>query len=197
MTKKEWEGSTGDPPVPVGDPPTGTSQATPNIWLSSLAGDARPIPSGESPDGTGQWPVLPMTQFPNTVFGEADPAHPLRKSPRQTCSANQCLLMNNPRRRRWTLRADNHGHYHSIVRLSECPLFLELHWRPTAVDAVRPVGVFRLDLDGLLRDRYIRHEPAGSHGPDVRVRVVRDDDGSFYVQTKRDEPRYLLASRAA
>ena len=31
-------------------------------------------------------------------------------------------------RRRWTLRADNHGHHHNRVRLSECPLYLELRW---------------------------------------------------------------------
>jgi len=60
-------GSTGDTPVPVGDPPTGTSKAAPRIRLSSLAGDARPIPSGESPDGTGQWPVLPKPQFAYTL----------------------------------------------------------------------------------------------------------------------------------
>src|SRR5881409_2233497 len=50
--------------VPVGGPPTGTSQAAPCLWPSSLAGNARLIPSGESPDGTrpvaGQWPVLPL-----------------------------------------------------------------------------------------------------------------------------------------
>src|SRR5213594_1268954 len=63
-------GSTGDPPVPVGDPPTGTSQAAPRIRPSSLAGDVRPIPSGESPDGTGQWPVLPNSQFPNTLLAK-------------------------------------------------------------------------------------------------------------------------------
>src|SRR5881396_280897 len=61
-------GSTGDPPVPVGDPPTGTSKAEPSRRLSLFAGDALPIPSGESPDGTGQWPVLPKTQFPNTLL---------------------------------------------------------------------------------------------------------------------------------
>jgi len=54
----------GDPPVPVGDPPTGMSEVAPSIGLCSLAGDAWPIPSGESPDGTGQRPVLPKTQFP-------------------------------------------------------------------------------------------------------------------------------------
>ncbi len=40
-------GSTGDPPVPVGDPPTGMSKAAPSIRSSSLAGYARPIPSGD------------------------------------------------------------------------------------------------------------------------------------------------------
>src|SRR5881296_2511482 len=61
-------GSTGDPPVPAGDPPTGTSKAEPSRRLSLFAADALPIPSGESPDGTGQWPVLPKTQFPNTLL---------------------------------------------------------------------------------------------------------------------------------
>src|SRR5206468_4604358 len=61
-------GSTGDPPVPVGDPPTGTSKAEPSRRLSLFAADALPIPSGESPDGTGQWPVPPKTQFPNTLL---------------------------------------------------------------------------------------------------------------------------------
>jgi len=60
-------GSTGDPPVPVGEPPTGTSKAEPSRRLSLFAADALPIPSGESPNGTGQWPVLPKTQFPNTL----------------------------------------------------------------------------------------------------------------------------------
>src|SRR6266436_6729575 len=86
----------------------------------------------------------------------------------------------NAAKRRWTLRADNHGHHNSIVQLSESPLYLHLHWRPTAVDSVRRVGVFRLDLTGLLRDGYIRPEPADSHGPDVRLRIIRADDGSFY-----------------
>jgi hypothetical protein len=54
-------GSAGDSPTPVGDPPTGTSEtrsreAPPPLVRSILA-----IPPGESPDGTGQWPVLPQT----------------------------------------------------------------------------------------------------------------------------------------
>ena len=60
-------GGTGDPPVPVGDPPSGTSLAAPGIKPSPVAGDALPVPSGESPDGTGQWPVLPKIEFSDTL----------------------------------------------------------------------------------------------------------------------------------
>ena len=59
-------GGAGHWPAPVGDPPTGTGAAVPTHRPSSIAGDALPVPSGESPDGTGQWPVLP-SQFPNTL----------------------------------------------------------------------------------------------------------------------------------
>jgi len=47
------------PPVPVGDPPTGMARAQP--WSPTLGWRrcVLLIPSGGSPDGTGQWPVLP------------------------------------------------------------------------------------------------------------------------------------------
>jgi len=99
-------------------------------------------------------------------------------------------------RRCWTLRADNHGHHHSRVRLSECPLYLELHWRLTVDDSVRRVGVFRLDLTGLLRDGYIRPEREHSGDDDVRLRIVRADDGNFYVQKNRHGARLLMSSHA-
>jgi len=95
--------------------------------------------------------------------------------------------------RKWTLRADNARHYHCMVSLKESPLFLVLNWRETAVDSVRLVGIFRLDLDRLLRDGYIRHDPVDSRGSDVRLRIVRNNDGSFYVQSRPDGPRYFLS----
>ena len=99
--------------------------------------------------------------------------------------------------RHWTLRTDNHGHHHGRVSVSECPLYLELDWRRSADDSVRRVGVFRLDLTDLLRDGYIRPEQKDSQSSDVRLRIFRADDGSFYVQTNQHGPRLLLASRAA
>src|SRR6266568_1655889 len=55
-------GSTGDPPVPVGDSPTGRSRRPLPQDRSFLGSRAIPVPPGESPGGTGQWPVLPKTE---------------------------------------------------------------------------------------------------------------------------------------
>jgi hypothetical protein len=52
--------------------------------------------------------------------------------------------------RRWTLREDNHSHHHGVVNLSESPLFLELWCRESLTDAPHLVGIFQLDLNGLL-----------------------------------------------
>src|SRR5437773_3254807 len=68
-------GSAGDSPAPVGpssvagllrrvdDPPTGTAENNLRESPSLLARTVAPIPSGESPDGTGGSPVLPKTIF--------------------------------------------------------------------------------------------------------------------------------------
>src|SRR5260370_42594645 len=61
-------GSTGDPPVPVGDPPTGRAWRLFAKDPSSLPRGALPIPPGEPPGGTGQWPVLPKREFPDRLF---------------------------------------------------------------------------------------------------------------------------------
>jgi hypothetical protein len=95
--------------------------------------------------------------------------------------------------RNWTLRNDNHGHHHGVVSLSESPLYLHLSWRRTAANAPHRVGTFRLNLSQLLQGGYVRADPADSSGTDVRLRIVRADDGRFYVQANDDGPRRLLA----
>jgi hypothetical protein len=57
---------------------------------------------------------------------------------------------------------------------------------------VQPVGVFRLDLEGLLRERYVRWDPKDSTGPEVRLRIVRADDGKFYIQVNQNGPHIFL-----
>src|SRR5205814_10492516 len=56
-----------DPPAPVGDPPTGTAARNVAKRRSPLARTVAPVPSGESPDGTGGSPVLPANHFSNTL----------------------------------------------------------------------------------------------------------------------------------
>jgi hypothetical protein len=65
-----WKmGSTGDSPVPVGDPPTGRARRLLPSGASLLTPGAVRVPPGESPTGTGQWPVLPKHEFPDTLLG--------------------------------------------------------------------------------------------------------------------------------
>ena len=65
-------GSAGDSPAPVGDPPNGTTAAIGAKGALALASDALPIPSGESPDGTGWQPVPPMTDFFRQALSSAN-----------------------------------------------------------------------------------------------------------------------------
>ena len=60
-------GSAGDSPAPVGDPPTGTAERNDAKRPCPLARTVAPVPSGESPDGTGGSPVLPENDFSNTL----------------------------------------------------------------------------------------------------------------------------------
>jgi len=74
-------GGAGGPPAPVGDSPTGTGESSMVKGPFRLARTIASIPSGVrrtqelpavravSPDGTGQWPVPPMTDFSNTLYG--------------------------------------------------------------------------------------------------------------------------------
>src|SRR5881628_3634845 len=63
-------GGAGDPPAPVGDPPTGTAASYVAKRPCPLARNVAPVPSGKSPDGTGGSPVLPANHFPNTLLAE-------------------------------------------------------------------------------------------------------------------------------
>src|SRR5437868_340820 len=67
--------------------------------------------------------------------------------------------------------------HHGIVRTSESPLDLILHWTANDGDAVEIVGRYRLNLPNLLRDGYIRSE-GGATGL-VRLRFVHEGRGIY------------------
>src|ERR1051325_646267 len=60
-------GSAGDPPAPVGDPPTRTAARKAAKSLSPLNRTSARVPSDESSDKTGNPPVLAANDFPHTL----------------------------------------------------------------------------------------------------------------------------------
>jgi hypothetical protein len=62
-------GGTGDSPVPVGDPADRNGLTPTSREAANRESRPIPVPSGESPDGTGQWPVPPKSEFENTPWG--------------------------------------------------------------------------------------------------------------------------------
>ena len=60
-------GSAGDSPARVGDPPTGMAKRQREKRVLPLIRPAVFVPSGGSPDGTGESPVLPENDFSDTL----------------------------------------------------------------------------------------------------------------------------------
>src|SRR5438093_4376779 len=69
-------GGAGDSPAPVGDPPTGTALSHAAKRPILLPRTIASVPSGGSPDGTGESPVLPRNDF-QTRSQSAAPAFTL------------------------------------------------------------------------------------------------------------------------
>lgn len=75
----------------------------------------------------------------------------------------------------------------------ESPVYIQLAWRATAQSQVHSLGVFRLDLRGLLSAGYIRSERPNSED-EVRVRFYRANDGIIYLQSKKGSPALAVAA---
>jgi hypothetical protein len=98
--------------------------------------------------------------MPTTLYFVAIPEHKLRDGHR-TWNAN-----------------DEKGRktHHGVVRLSESPLDLRLTWTLGAGHQRRLIGCYRLNLQNLLRDGYVREDREPGT---VRLRFVREDNGIF------------------
>lgn len=94
--------------------------------------------------------------------------------------------------RKWVLNDATNSNYHSVVKVNESPLYLHLSWRRSAKNPVQFVGIFRLDLAGLLQYGFVRPEPKDSYGPEIRLRIKRERDGDFYIQVNQDGPRLVM-----
>jgi hypothetical protein len=127
------------------------------------------------------YPSLPQTTNQNNHFTHND-----------FC---ECIQVAPPgvRPHKWVLRDDNNSHHHGVVNINKVPYYLDLSWRKTAKDQKKQVGLFKLNLPNLLQGDFIRHDPKDSFGPNVRLRIVRTNDGKFFIQVNHDGPRILLA----
>src|SRR6266516_5141909 len=85
-----WSGSTGDPPVPSGDPPDGMG-ATVRAKEDGLCATWRSaVPVGGSPTGAGESPALP-------TFQTGSWTHLDGTTPGQVvCAAKQNMMDHNP-----------------------------------------------------------------------------------------------------
>jgi hypothetical protein len=77
--------------------------------------------------------------------------------------------------------------HHGVVPLSESPVDMRLRWRRSSSAPTSVIGCFRLDLEGLLGESYVRKEE--SRPGHVRLKFVHDhNDDCIYVQKDRGAP---------
>lgn len=95
---------------------------------------------------------------------------------------------------RWVLRDDNQQHYHGVLSLDESPVMLELSWKADGRSREQVVGQYRLHLDALLAEEFIRPEGDDPTIDRVRVRFYRGDRGVVYVQARGDSPALAIGT---
>ncbi len=86
-------------------------------------------------------------------------------------------------RRNWTGNDQSDYNHHGRVPLSESPLILRLSWKDGPNDPVQLVGVFELNLMGLLSAGYVRIEPKKNR--EIRLRFckrVYHDEEVIFIQ---------------
>lgn len=82
--------------------------------------------------------------------------------------------------RNWTGNDENDRHHHGKIPLIDSPLRLRLYWRKNSREPSCLIGIFDLDLQGLLRAGYIRLEPWSEN--EVRLRFYHGLDNVIYIQ---------------
>jgi hypothetical protein len=94
--------------------------------------------------------------------------------------------------RQWVLNDSTNSNFHNIVHLGESPLYLHFSWRRSARDPIQFVGIFKLDLPGLLQYGYVRLENDEPNNSNIRLRIKHKIDGIFYIQVNDNNPSLLM-----
>jgi hypothetical protein len=113
-------------------------------------------------------------------------------------------VQSNPKRRNripeaarncnWTYNQHT-GYYSQCVPLNPSTLMLNL-WFRTNSKSPRSIGPevksHLLDLRQLLALGFVRYDAKRSGKSHIRILIVRDENGAYYIQSRDKAPRYLL-----
>jgi hypothetical protein len=103
-----------------------------------------------------------------------DPAHALLVSRATVASVSH----------EWTGNGDDAGHHHGLLDLNEVPCYLALYWQSRTRGRTVHVGTYKLNLRRLASAGYAQEKP----GRKVRLRFVRDDDGTVEIRPNDASP---------
>ena len=96
----------------------------------------------------------------------------------------------------WTGNDASQRNRHQVVNLSERKYRIRLLWKTGPGATPELVGVFELDLAGLLKAKFVREDPP--YGEDaIRLRFVHNpDDDGIYMQVTNDNRHYVGTFRS-
>ena len=92
--------------------------------------------------------------------------------------------------RRWTGNDDFEHHYHIAIPSTQKILYLNLSWKRNSNSSAHFVGIFRLDMENLLSEGYIRKDSTDK----VRLRICHGNDYVLYIQTKSGKPALAIGT---
>lgn len=84
----------------------------------------------------------------------------------------------------WTGNEDDAGHHHALLDANEVPCFVSLYWSSKQAGRTVHVGIFKLNLRRLANAGYAVEKP----GKKVRLRFVRDMDGTIAIRLNESSP---------
>ncbi|MEA3470556.1 MAG: hypothetical protein U9R24_02445 [Thermodesulfobacteriota bacterium] len=90
--------------------------------------------------------------------------------------------------RRWTGNDDFEHHYHIAIPITQKILYLNLSWKRNSSSNAQFIGIFRLDMENLLSEGYIRKDG----GDKVRLRICHGNDNILYIQTRSGKPALAI-----
>ena len=85
--------------------------------------------------------------------------------------------------REWTGNAANDDHHHGLVSINETPFYIRLLWQSPNEGETVEVGSYKLSLQRLASAGFAR-----AQGRQVRLRFVRDSDGTVAIQANDASP---------